>query len=306
MVKVDDILADLISGKNRLTDALLKTKVLLFSIEKKELSFWVDYELNGYPKGVQVPDYRIASARVLINANNLAHHYKGLELQLRHFDEKKYKDATESQIHISISQIENLLSEESSKGYFIEAIPVALARHYAPEIDNSYHITKIYKQIATHNLTSIITQVRSRLIDFMLELSSQLDATDGKNMADKAKQIDASSLFNNAIFGPNTIINLGSGNIAKITNNIEMKNLEMLKEHLKEHGVQQPDIEELVIALSEDDKISNSPANTYGPNLGRWFTKMLSKASDNSWAIGVNVASTLLTTSLNQYLGIGS
>ncbi len=306
MIKVDEIINDLISGSSGLTDALLKTKVLLYTIGKKDLAFWVDYELKGYPNNDDLPDYRIASARVLINANNLVHHYKGMELQLLHFDDAEYNNAKQSFIKLSISQLEHLLSESQGEHFFSESIPVALARHYAPEVDESYHITKIYKQIALHNLTSIINQVRTRLLDFMLELSSQLEVTEGETLSDKANKIDTQSLFSNAIFGPNAIINIGDNNSTHISYIIEKNNFSMLKDHLAKNGVQDKDIDELEIALRADEKISKHHDKEFGPQVSKWFTNMLGKAMDNSWAIGVNVASTLLTTSLNQYLGISS
>lgn len=306
MVKVEDIVNDLTSGTSRLTDALLKTKVFLFAINKKDLASWVDYELKGYPEEVDLPEYRITSARVLINANNLVHRYNGLELNLSHFDDEEYNKARQSLIRISISQIEHLLSDSQGEHFFSETIPVALARHYAPEVHESYHITRIYKQIANHNLTSIITQVRTRLIDFMLELSSQLDSTEGNTLSEKANKIDTSAMFSNAIFGPNAVINVGDNNRTKISIVIEKNNFGMLKKHLSEKGVAQEDIKDLEIALREDEKISRRPDNNYGPQVAQWFSKMISKASDNTWAVGVSVASTVLTTALNQYLGITS
>ncbi|MEG4679320.1 hypothetical protein UXO62_03620 [Enterobacter cloacae] len=304
MVKIDEIINDLTSGSSGLTDALLKTKVLLYTIGKKDLAFWVDNELKGYLNTEDLPDYRIVTARVLINANNMVNFYKAVELYLVHFDEKDYEEATTSCIKLPISQIERLLEESEGEHFFSESIPVALARHYAPEIDPSYHITKIYKQIALHNLTAIINQVRTRLLDFMLELSSQLDITDGENLSDKANKIDTQSLFAHAIFGSNAIINIGNNNNTSISYVIEKNNFPMLKEHLTQHGIKEQDIDELQVALTSDEKISKPHDKSFGPNVSKWFTGMLSKAETNSWAVGVNVASTLLTTSLSQYLGL--
>jgi len=306
MIKIDEIISDLTSGGSGLTDALLKTKVLLYTIGKKDLAFWVDHELKGYSVTDELPSYRIAACRVLINANNLVHHYKGLELQLMHLPDDEYDSIRQSLIKLSISQIEQLLSESQGEHYFSELIPVAFARHYAPEIDSSYHITKIYKQIALHNLTSIISQVRARLLDFMLELSSQLETTEGDSLSDKASKIDTQSLFANAIFGSGAVINIGNNNNTQINYVIEKNNFKMLKERLTENGVAEQDVNELETALHADEKISKHHEKSFGPQVSKWFAKMLTKAADNSWAIGVNVAATFLTTALNQYLGINS
>lgn len=306
MIKIDEIINALTSGSSGLTDALLKTKVLLYKIGKKDLAFWVDHELKGYSSTDELPSYRIAPCRVLINANNLVHHYKGFELSLMHLPDDEYDSIRQSLIKLSISQIEQLISESHGGHYFSETIPVAFARHYAPEVDSSYHITKIYKQIALHNLTSIINQVRARLLDFMLELSSQLDTTEGDSLSDKASKIDTQSLFANAIFGSGAVINIGNNNNTQINYVIEENNFKMLKERLAENGVSEQDVDELEIALREDEKISKRQEKSFGPKVSTWFANMLTKAADNSWNIGVNVAATFLTTALNQYLGINS
>jgi hypothetical protein len=61
----NDIIAVLSDESSSLTDALLKTKVFLHEIGKKELAEWVNHELNGYPDGTELPFYRILQSRVM-------------------------------------------------------------------------------------------------------------------------------------------------------------------------------------------------------------------------------------------------
>ena len=68
---LDDIISTLSDSKGDLTDALLKTKVLLHSLGRKDLATWVTNELKGYPDG-DVPDYRTVSAEVHGHITNLA------------------------------------------------------------------------------------------------------------------------------------------------------------------------------------------------------------------------------------------
>ena len=58
---LDEIIARLGDEKSSLTDALLKTKILLHQIGKKELVGWVNNELNGYPDVAALPKYRFIS-----------------------------------------------------------------------------------------------------------------------------------------------------------------------------------------------------------------------------------------------------
>ncbi len=65
MKLIDEIIEILSSSDGNLTDALIKTKIVLHKIGHKELIDWVNSELNGYPNEDQVPPYRILRAQVL-------------------------------------------------------------------------------------------------------------------------------------------------------------------------------------------------------------------------------------------------
>ncbi|MEH4220836.1 hypothetical protein [Klebsiella aerogenes] len=87
MDQLQEIVQMLSSGDEGTTNALLKTKVLLYSIGKKELASWVNHELNGYPSEVELPSYRTVPARLLVNANNGLRSYKGIQVPLAHLNE---------------------------------------------------------------------------------------------------------------------------------------------------------------------------------------------------------------------------
>ncbi len=71
MKLINDVIGVLSDGDGSLTEALIKTKVVLHKIGHKELVDWVNNELNGYSDTDQVPPYRILQAQVLANiANN--------------------------------------------------------------------------------------------------------------------------------------------------------------------------------------------------------------------------------------------
>ena len=88
MKLVDEIIDILSSDKGKLSDALIKTKVLLHQIGHKELVSWVNNELNGYSNSNSVPEYRIVPAQVLVNASNLAYEITAHPIPLGHLDNK--------------------------------------------------------------------------------------------------------------------------------------------------------------------------------------------------------------------------
>jgi hypothetical protein len=64
---LDEIIHLLSDEQSSLTAALLKTKILLHQIGKKELADWLNNELNGYPDEATVPEYRKLPSRVAAN-----------------------------------------------------------------------------------------------------------------------------------------------------------------------------------------------------------------------------------------------
>ena len=69
MKLIDEIIEILSPDNGKLSDDLIKTKVLLHKIGHKELVPRVNNELNGYPDRDMVPEYRILQAEVLVIAD---------------------------------------------------------------------------------------------------------------------------------------------------------------------------------------------------------------------------------------------
>jgi hypothetical protein len=78
------------------------------------------------------------------------------------------------------------------------------------QLDKSFQITYAWWAISVHDLKGICTQVRSRLLDFLLELKDTIGETATESeLREKSNSLDAQSMFNSAIFGPNTTILIG-------------------------------------------------------------------------------------------------
>lgn len=305
MNQLEEIIAILSSGDEGTTNALIKTKVLMYAIGKKELAAWVNHELAGYPNDVPLPDYRTLTARILADANNGTRSYTAYPLPISYLDDDAYEDATTARVRLSISQIEQLVVNAGNHESLQQPIPLDYAYlTYCKHVDDGYEITRCYKEIALHNFTNILTQVRSRLLDFVLELTEYASGIPGsKTMTEKLKNVDAASLFNSAIFGDNTVINLGDSSSFNITNNVIKNDIVALKRHLESEGVSSNDVNELEIAINSDGPIAPRSKN-YGPAVGQWFSGMILKAENSSAGIGVAAITELLSSALKKYYNL--
>ena len=306
MKLVDEIIETLSSDNGVLTHALIKTKVLLHKIGHKELVIWVNKELNGYSQSDELPDYRIIPAQVRVSATNGAYQVNSHPIPMKHLDKEFRYSLEEARITYSLAIIEKMVTN-SDDVMLHKPLPMELNGMLGKGLANSYIVQKAWCEIPLASVSNILMQVRSRLLDFVLELSSEFSNIESdKEIKEVAGKFDASNLFNNAIFGDNVTILLGSENIQKVKNSIVKNNFESLAKTLQENGVHEIDVALLNEAIQNDQSFSIVERDKFGPSVKLWMELMLSKAINASWQIELGVAGSLLATALNNYYGLAT
>ncbi len=297
MTLFDEIITLLSDRNGSLTDALLKTKVLMHKIGHKELADWVNDELNGYPVGKPVPHYRIVHSRLVGNLQNVAYLQSNIELPTGHLSEKLRKNFHENHITQSISVVEQLAS--NTKGHL--TVPITPEFHHKiDEVLDGYWVQKMWIQIEPTQLLNGLTEIRSRLLDFVLGLQDKLGDIDDKDIKEVAKSIDAPAMFQHMVVGDNATFVIGNHNSTNIKNKIKKGDFESLALALSEEGIEKTDIVLLKTAIDKDGmEVIN--ANNFGPEVKGWFKIMLGKVIDASWNVELGVAAGLLTEALKAY-----
>ncbi len=299
---INEIVEALSSQSSSLTDALLKTKVLLHKIGHKELAEWVNRELNGYANDHDLPAYRILPAQVLVNAANTAYQVTRHPIPLGHLSKEQREPLEAAKMQQSLAVLEKLVEKEG--GNLQAPIPMEENGLLGDGLANGYIIQRAWCEIQKADVAQIFVQVRSRLLDFVLGLQDQLgDNVSDQEAKEKTDSFDASNLFNNAIFGNNTTIVVGAHNKQQVTNVSVEGNFQALASKLLRNNVQDSDIVVLEHAIAEDANTTAVVERKFGPSVKAWLQSMLSKAVDSSWQIELGVASSLLATALQKYYG---
>ena len=299
---LNEIIEALSSQSGSLTDALLKTKVLLHKIGHQELVEWVNNELSGYPDEDNIPEYRILPAQVLVNASNMAYQVTSHPIPLEHLTEEQRESLETARMHQSLAVLEKLV--EKADGHLQASIPMEANGLLGRGLANGYKIQRAWCEIGQASVAQIFVQVRSRLLDFVLGLQDKLGAdVSEQEIRQRADSFDASSLFNNAIFGNNTTIVVGTHNKQQVTNIAVKGDFYVLAEELRQYGVGEPDITALKQAINADAGAPEIVEKKFGPAVRGWLQGMLSKAVDSSWQIELGIASSLLATALQNYYG---
>lgn len=300
MKLLDEIIADLSSDKPNLTNALLKTNVLLHRLGKKDLIEWVNNEVNGYSEDSQLPPYRVVNAEVLANFANMAYQYTNHPIPLSHLD-KEYREILETaNLRQSLSVLEEFALSKSIQS----PIPIEANVILNKGLASGYHIQRAWCEVSTTAITQILTEVRSRLLDFILELNESLGgAMSDEEIRDVGSKLDTNKMFANAIFGDNTTILVGSHSQQVVTINVIKNDYASLRSALAEKNVSASDIECLKEAIDADAAIIDQTKKEFGPAVKGWLKTMLSKAIDTSWQIELGIASNFLADALNRYYG---
>ena len=302
---VDKIIETLSSQGGSLTDALLKTKVLLHKIGHKELVAWVNHELNGYPEGEPLPEYRVLSAQVLANMSNGAWQATAHPIPLGHLDKDQREIFETAKMSQSLAVLEKMAGGGGGKSKRMKAdLPMEANGLLSKGLANGFMIQRAWCEFSAASMEQIFVQVRSRLLDFVLGLKDQLgEHTADEEIRERTIAIDAPGLFKSAIFGNNTTIIVGSNNKQQVKNVNLVGNFDAMAELLRKHGVTEPDLENLAQAISKDRNAPEIKEQHFGPAIKGWMQKMLGKAVDTSWQIELGIAGNLISDVLKAFYG---
>jgi hypothetical protein len=119
---LEEIIENLSDSNFQITSALIKTKILLHKIGRKDLSEWVNNEINGYVGKENLPEYRIIPSIVLANFESFSHRATSHPIPLHHLDQNTREALQNICIRQSLASIEKLLLSETKN--FQNPIPM--------------------------------------------------------------------------------------------------------------------------------------------------------------------------------------
>ncbi|MDM1525552.1 hypothetical protein HX091_06260 [Myroides odoratimimus] len=305
MELVSQIINNLIDDTSSLQNALLKTKVLAKRIGNDSLLEWTNSELAGYKDETLLPDYRRniwnELKGTMINGN---YKYTDIAIPTVGLSKKFNSSLTRTNFTDSISSLENLIKEKGTLGSPLSAETTSLIEANWRNMGNPYlSLISCRKIISKASIVEIITNVRSKLLDFMLLIEKEFDTfTEIKELISKNKEI--TSIMNQTIInnsGNGNSINTGDNNDIIVNNNILNSNIKYLTKVLEENNVSSEDIKEIEdVILNDNHDYDNK---TFGDKTKKWLTKMLGKSVDGSWNIAIGTAGNLLADLLNKFIG---
>jgi hypothetical protein len=303
-----DIIEQLIDSNNSITDSLLKIKVLASRLKNKTLYDWVNNELSGYENNDEVPEYRVSGCLLVGNIMNGNWHLRNQILATIGLPDFIRKHIDKLTLNQAISVLERILEENNNPLAY--AVPAEILGYLTENYQNmgNYYAT-VYsarKQIDLSAVQHIISEVRNKALDLLLKLEEEFGMEiDLQELVKKKTQ--ANEIINNTM--KQTIINKGDGNVINTGNessisnkvHIEKSNFQDLKKALKDNYVGDEEINELETIIKEKPDYERK---LFGPKVNNWIQKMINKALNGTWQVGIGAAGSILVELVKKYYGM--
>lgn len=307
MTLIEQIINDLTDDQKSLNSALLKTKVLASKIQNNDLSHWVSCELNGYETNDELPLYR----------RNIQNHLKGtmvnaftkysnIDIPTVGLGSSFENNLRSMDFSDSVSGLEKLINTKDGKRLTLpfRAEIRSMVESNWQSMGNPYlQLISLYREISSVAIVEILSNIRNKLLDMMLEIDqkfghiSELKELKSKN--DEIRTIMNHTIINNT--GDGNILNTGNEVTLKAEINITKNDKEALSKYLLENGIKIEDVSELINLI--DEKEPDYKNKTFAHNVNEWTKKMLGKALDGSWNIGIGAAGSLIAAAIGKYYG---
>jgi hypothetical protein len=302
MTLLQEIQAGAVDGNTDLPTLLRKCRILAARLKNEEFKRWVQHELDGYPPGSALPDYRKMPCQSFGHFSGFfGSGIKNAPIPLRCIPQEYRYLVTDVEFRNGVGALQNLMARDD--GHPLQEFwPADLIAIVASDILDSMNLMQAWKLIPPSAIVRILETVRNRILSFVLEIeSASPDAGEG-TLTPALTSDKVSNVFNTYIMGNVGNLASGSSNVHQQTTfNISTGDWAALERCLKSLNVDESDIKDLKDAV---DKEPTAPSGSLGKRVSDWVGKMISKSAQGLWDVGVNVASNILTKLISQYYGL--
>lgn len=213
---------------------LRKCKVLAVRLDSSEFKQWIEFELSGYSVKESLPDYRILSV------NSKGHFSGAFGSGLRNADiplstvPKELREVlSHSYLMKPIASIEALLKDMDSSVFHEPWNPDIVAR-FGQGIYQNMNCLQAWKVIPAVAIVAIVDTVRTRVLNFVLEIESQNpNAGEAEPNSNPVPVEKVHQIFNTYITGNVQNLAPGSSHVTQTAKYIEKSDEEFFSKLLK-------------------------------------------------------------------------
>lgn len=292
VLQLQELAAD---GNTPIPELLRKALLISTKLGLHDFRQWVLNELNGYDDTEDLPSYR------LIHGDLRVHNpYRGYIPFL----------IEDSEISKMVRQVYVMQSVDSLSHVLVEARGQTVTFPFPPEAEavlmrmqDSFSAMRPTRIVACNQIAGILEQIRTRLLDWALQLEAEGVLGEGLTFSETEKRrVEMSQGIS---------INNFQGVLGNVSNSQVQQNLNMtitpgnfssLASYLANHDVSAEDLRDLENAVRQDPQPDDK--TKLGDYVSAWIGKMIGKAAQGGWNISLGAAGNLLASAIAKFYGL--
>lgn len=210
MKKRSKILIDLINDKIDVKKIFQLLSLLLEDLDNEEIENWMNYEMNGYPKNIEVPEYRIINASIVgtIKTHTMIINNYDIPLPL-----EDKKELCKYNVRGSVTEIiQYALAEKEAENHCLLS-PIDIGYINSVALINDAEVTHANLQLSMYGYTNVLHLLKDKLIDIFKKLEKQYGNLDEYYIDFKSNQAkkDTTKELLQIIYNDNSV-KIGSNN----------------------------------------------------------------------------------------------
>ena len=293
VIQLQELAAD---SSNDISDLLRKALLIATKLKLDEFRVWVMKELNGYQPGEELPSYRYVTGD--LRAQNPYHGLIPFILE----DPELTTAVRRIRVAESVESLSNLIQSSGKHGEITypfnpeqEAVLMRMQNSIAP--------LRPLRVVGRNQISAIIEQIRTRLLEWALSLEQAGILGEDMSFTEKEKKKAKRNSEINIQHFQGVLGDVTNSSIEQtMSMTITAGSFDSLSEYLKAHKVTDEDLKELENAVRLD--IEPTSRSKLGRKVSEWIGKMIQKAANGSWNIGVGAAGNLLASAISKFYGI--
>ncbi|HHK8465393.1 TPA: hypothetical protein ACQYBX_004669 [Vibrio parahaemolyticus] len=270
---------------------LRKCKVLAVRLGSSEFKNWVENELNGYTRKEAIPEYRIMSVGCKgYFSGGFGSSMSNASIPSCCIPKDFREGLFTSYLAQPVSSIEALISD-SDGGVVQEPWPADVTAHFGMNIYQGMNCLQAWKIIPVNALVGILDMIRSRVLNFVLEIESEdPEAGDAPINSQPVAEEKVQQIFHTYITGNVQNVATGSSHVNQHAVNNENTQLfnELLQALAETKG---NDVAKEQIMGTVEEMRDSQGSNVFKEN----YNKFISVLADHMQVFGPVVAPFLPT-----------
>lgn len=306
MALLSDIQTSLLQENAPIAPVLLKFKFLAARLQSHPLQMWITNELEGYPGGSEVPEYRKLE---LVYHGTFSGPFgsgiKNAPIPSYLIKQCAGEHWNTYEMRQSIAAVDDLIKSSDGNGTLhVNASNLMLLLQ--GKVYPDYACNEVTGSCSVSQLAELQHAVRGRLLDLALEFENVPGAEEIEIGSGASSNLSGSShtvtqIFHQTVHGTMQNVN-NTGSVGTINFNGPKGDADALVAFLTSHGLAPGDAQEFSeILKSEEPENKTEP---FGKKAKAWIADNLKKAVDGTWKAGIGAATQVLTKGALAYYGL--